>query len=499
MLTGLTAEARHPNAPASGGRKAFEMLRQSIGHPGLILTASAIGVLAYFVRMWPNLPEVAMKTGDSDAYFNLESFRPPLYGWILNGWQWLHGSLDGLPELQLCILMLTLFAFAAELGLLLRNALVAVAVVPLAMFHPGIWEAPGWMMTESVYVSLVFAGMAAQFHYARNPGVAPLMLAGLCFGLATILRSTGLLFLLLPVGAALFNGARPFASSLKEAGAALAVALCLIVGAMSWNASRHGHFEIGSWSGISLLTKALLLTEPDDARGFPPLEAVAHYAPEERALIAAQPDLAARLRAQVQVASTDLRWGVFVPEAEKTWPAWQDADWRGRGLLAQRVSEDLIRRHPLGAARLWFNDWLAMLVQPAYWPSSWSTMTPDPAAFLACRESDNCWALQRYDAPLPKLSVLLVASAVAPLAAIVLIVLRGVPTLRRRTSAITVLFVLTACAIHATLLATAAFEAGNVRYTVALHVLELPLLFWLAFAAADWMRSVTRVARSSAV
>ena len=33
--------------------------------------------------------------------------------------------------------------------------------------------------------------------------------------------------------------------------------------------------------------------------------------------------------------------------------------------------------------------------------------------------------------------------------------------------------------VHGTLLATAAAEAGHVRYTVALHALDLMLLLWL--------------------
>ncbi len=459
---------------------AFDVLR---ARESIVAAATAMS-LFYFFHMLSGMPGEAFTTGNSAAYLNLESFRPPLYGWFLNGWLWLHGSMAGLPSVQLLLLSLALCYFATELGLLLKSALVSLVAVPLAMLHPGVWESSRSMMTESLYLTAILAGMAAQFHFARRPDRRSLLLAGAWFGLAIIARSTGLVFVLLPLGTALLDRRRMMASNVTSAAATGLVIVALMVGAMTWHKVRDGHFEIGSWAGVSLLTKALLLTEPRDAAGFPPLEAVLSHAGNERALIAAQPDLAARLRAQVQATSSDLRWGVFIPAAERTWPAWREADWRARGQLAGRVSLALIRSHPLGALSLWFNDWLAMIVQPAHWPPGWSTMTPVPRSFVACGHDDNCWALQIEDVPWMNRIVLLGCSAAGPIAALIVIVLNAGPVLRRRSSAPTVLFFLTAILIHATLLLTSAFEAGHVRYTVAIQVLELPLLLWIFMAAA---------------
>jgi hypothetical protein len=106
---------------------------------------------------------------------------------------------------------------------------------------------------------------------------------------------------------------------------------------MSWTWLRYGHFELGSWSGVSLLGKALVLTEPADAAELPPpvgenLEVVR----ESRRLLAAQPDLAARLRAQVQI-SGDVRFAVFWKAADSGWPEWQAADDREKGNLAMGI------------------------------------------------------------------------------------------------------------------------------------------------------------------
>ena len=48
-----------------------------------------------------------------------------------------------------------------------------------------------------------------------------------------------------------------------------------------------------------------------------------------------------------------------------------------------------------------------------------------------------------------------------------------------------------ALVVHATLLGTSAFEAGHVRYTVALHVLDLMLLLWLLARLWDSRQRLT--------
>lgn len=464
----------------------------------MILIAGVLVTAYYVLHRLHRLPAEAMKTGDTDAYLNLESFRPPLYGGFLHGWQWLHGSLSGLPTVQFLLLLAALLLFAVELGLLLRSAIVSVATIPLVMAQAGIYDAPAWMMTESLYLALVMAGLAALFRHARRNGLAPLVAAGALFGLATITRSTGIVFLGLPILAALFDRRSPLRRCIRHAVVPLAPAALVMLCAMSWNQARHGHFEIGSWSGLSLLTKALLLTTPGDVEGLPPpIQAVEPYAARDRALIAAQPDLAARLRAQVQSTSSDLRWSVFIPDAEKTWPAWKQADWRRRGQMAGDVSKVLIRRHPLGALSLWANDWLSLVVQPAYWPASMSRMTPDRNAFIACGRDHSCWALERYDLPVANRIILLGVSVAGPVAALLVIILAGPSVLRRRADAMTVLFLAVALVLQATLLLTSAFEAGHVRYTVATHVLALPMLTWLAMLAwrrrPEWFPSRLRV------
>jgi hypothetical protein len=182
-----------------------------------------------------------------------------------------------------------------------------------------------------------------------------------------------------------------------------------------------------------------------------------------------------------------LRWGVFIPEAERTWPAWQSADWDQRGKLAGEVSRILIRNHPLGALWLWGQDWLTLILQPAYWPASITTMTTDTSDFIACGRDGGCWALQRYDIPMRSRLALFAASLAGPVVALLLIGLNARQVLCRRADSALVLFFLIAVVVHATLLMTSAFEAGGARYTVAIHMLEVPLLIWAAARFGRWI------------
>jgi len=60
----------------------------------LLVTAVLIG------RTSRKLPVEPLTTGDSYAYQYLFDYRPPFYGWFLNAWQAVTGSLDYLSLLH---------------------------------------------------------------------------------------------------------------------------------------------------------------------------------------------------------------------------------------------------------------------------------------------------------------------------------------------------------------------------------------------------------------
>ena len=182
-----------------------------------------------------------------------------------------------------------------------------------------------------------------------------------------------------------------------------------------------GHFEIGSWAGISLLTKALPLTTAS-GRGRDAAAAACRGAGRSDG---PAPDRGTA-RSRVATARAGAN-GIQRPAlgrlhprcAEKPGPRGSARIGARRGEMAGAVSWILIRRHPLGALSLWAHDWLSLVVQPAYWPAAMTKVSADQSAFYACREQSNCWALARYDLPLSGRIVLLGVSMAGAAAALV--------------------------------------------------------------------------------
>ena len=511
MSADQQASAEHPFEP-------LRLLRVCVRRPDAIVTSGLLTLLLLSPRILRHLPVNATTTGDSAAYLAGASFRPPLYGWFLNSWLWLHGDLTNLSIVQAVMLLAAVALFAVEFGLMTRNAVLAAAAGPLVLVHPDLIGAPDWMMTECLFIVTVLLGMAMMFRHARRGDGRSLIGPAILFGLAAITRNTGMPFLLLPIAAALLDRRWRLVAGLRYAALTGVAAALVMLSAMTWHAAHDGHFEIGTWGGISLLTKALPLVQPSDVEGLPPpIQAVLPYVERDRELIAAQPDIAARLRAHVQAVSGDLRWAVFAPEAEATWPAWQQADWRLRGQMAGEVSKTLIRRHPLGALGVWANDWLTLVLQPAYWPPAMTATIANQTDYIFCGKYQNCWGLSTYYIPTPRLLVLLAVSLIAPVVALALLVFRGAQVLIRQRDggpailtlgdhrvrirppdSQAILFWLTALVIHASL-AVAALEAGAPRYTIAIYALEVPLLIWIAVQLGHWVRERYHKARSLSI
>jgi hypothetical protein len=230
---------------------------------------------------------------------------------------------------------------------------------------------------------------------------------------------------------------------------------------------------------VALLGKGLLLLEAEDVPALPPPAAAAlPVAVESRQLIAAQPDLASRMRAQMQ-ASEDVRFAAFFPDAERSWPAWQSADWLHRAELGVPVARALMAGHAGSFLALWARDWAALVLYPNYWPA-WSTSDLPRSAFLACRTQDNCWSAARYDIPLYALIGMLVTSVAGVGGGILVLLTTARQVLRRRMTAATSLFWVIAAVLQASVLTSSASESGFSRYTVALHVLSGTLLLWFA-------------------
>jgi hypothetical protein len=456
----------------------------------LTVGACSLVMLALVARIAPRLPLEAALSGDSESYITQASFRPPLYGWVLAIYHWATGSYAYLPLLQFLLIALGLLVFSVNLGRLLKSIWVGPLAILLVVLHVYVHEALRQILSESLYLAAILAGLGLQFRYARRSARGDLVGAAICFASAAATRSTGVAFLLLPVLTAVLDGRHRFwTAASRSAQAALAGAAVLIM-AMAGNYAKHGHFEIGSWTGMAILGKGLLVLDSSGLPTLPPF--VAAIAPEAvrlRDLISAQPNIADRMRAQMQ-ASEDLRFALFAPAAEATWPEWQGADWRARGHLAMKVGQDIIRHHPLDFLKVGARDWGSLLLYPMHWPAWASSERADRLQFPACRLHDNCWALTRYDIPAPALVAMLTVSIGGAIGGAILLLTASIRALRRKATPTVILFWSMALVLHASLLASGAFESGLVRYTIALHALGVGLLVW--FLHLGWRRMRAR-------
>jgi hypothetical protein len=449
------------------------------------------------VWMAVKLPVDAILTGDSAGYLALAPYRPPVYGWALNAFRWISGDLHYLPVVQCILLASALLVFAIELGQMLQSKLASAAALILILKHQNTYDSPGWLMSEGLSTPLLLAGLGLMFRSVRHGGAASLIGATACFAFATGTRAAGAAFLLVPLLFALLDQRRSLAMAAIRAGQVTLMAGLVLVVVMGGNWVKNGYFDIGSWSGISLLGKGLLLVESSDVADLPPpIAAIAPVAEDLRKLIAAQPDLGAGLRAQAQ-AYQDLRFALFFPAAEESWPVWASADWRTRGDLALTLSKHLIERHPWKYVGLWAHDWMGLVLYPGYWPG-WATTKADGALFPFCRMTGNCWALMGYRIPGVILLSMLTVSLIGTAGSAGLLVFRGWRVLRRNAEPMTTLFWSLALVLQATLLMSSAFEVGAGRYTIGSHILGVALLLWFlsmlpkrfldGFVSGQWLR-----------
>jgi hypothetical protein len=404
--------------------------------------------------------------------------------WFLQAFRALGGGADyaRLPQLQTLLIALALLALAWQLALLLRAPWVAAIVVPVIWTHRGVWEAMRFVTSEGLFLPLLLAVLALAIAHARSGSGWSLAGAAFCCALAAITRSIGAILLLLPVLLVLLAwpiGLRPMLRRLAIV--VLAAALPLLAG-MAWHKAQHGFFGLGSYAGVSLLGKALLLLRPALANDAV-LAQVSPLAEQARAAVAAAPDYAASLRAQAQ-AYEELRWRAFYPAAAASWPAWRDADLGGESRLAGPVALRIIAAEPRGYVALALRDWSGLVLYPHFWPTAWQAENTPHPFFARCAEPRRCWVFERLQAPRWHGLVMLITSLGGLLATVVVLLRSGTRALRGRLTSAERLTLAVAVVTQATLAATALFEAGLWRYGVAPHVMHALLLAWAGTSAS---------------
>lgn len=478
----------------------------------LVFLAAWAASTAYVAAKLPALPTW---TNDSMGYLEIAAHRPPAYGWFLHalGRAGLVGpEHSGLPLVQTGLISAGLLAFGWQLARLLRAPWLCLAAL-LVWAHAATFEATRWLASEGLFLPLVLFGCAASIAYARRERTALLVAATACFGLSALTRTSGAVFLLLPVLLVALDGRLGPGAVLRRTAVAAGVSAVLLGGGMWSHLQRHGHFEIGSNAGISLLGKALLVLPPGP-HADPVSERMAPLAARAREAVDAAPGFLASLRAQAQayealrwpnlpkdaalgyvawirsqVASGDaLRSPHFFSVAAHFWPEFTADGNRGMNAVAGRFARATIADQPLAFLRLVARDWIALGLYPHFWPFGDGGSARLPP-FDACDgPSADCWALFRHTIPLPYALAMPAVSAAGLLATLVLFAGWGGRALRRALAPPERAMVSFALVAQASLAATALFEAGLWRYALPVHVVHIALAIWLAKRAAGVLR-----------
>lgn len=516
MADALRAQAGAPRAGAAARRAAPERLGR------LVLLAAWAASTALVAARLPASPTL---TNDSLGYLEIDAHRPPAYGWflhVLDRAGLIGPELVGLPLVQTGLISAGLLAFAWQLAGLLRAPWLCLLTL-LVWAHVGTFEATRWVASEGLFLPLVLLGSAAAIAYARRDTTARLVLASACFALAALTRTSGAAFLLLPVLLAALDGRLRFGAVLRRAAVAAGVSAALLAGGMWANQQRHGHFEIGSNAGISLLGKGLLVLSPGP-HADPVAERMAPLAAQAREAVDKAPGFIASLRAQAQ-AYEALRWPDLPPDVGSDYAAWLRSQveagealrwphffliaahfrpeftadgFRSMNAVSARFARAAIADQPLAYLRLAARDWAALNLYPHVWPFGNGASARLPP-FDACDVPPaDCWALFRLAIPLPYALSMLAVSAAGLLAALVLLVGWGGRALRRALAPPERAMVSFALVVHASLAATALFEAGLWRYALPAHVVHIALAIWLAQRTAVALRRGAPRARASA-
>lgn len=420
------------------------------------------------------LPRLPVLTEDSASYLALGPTRAPGYGWFLHAVQAVSGpELAYLPLVQSVLIALGLLAFGLALARLLRSGVAAAAVV-LAWAHTGVFEASRYAMSEGLFFPALLLGLACSLVYARRGGWGALFGATLAFGLALLTRTAGAVLLLVPLLLVLLDGRLGFGAVLRRWALVLGVAAALVLGGMVANKARNGVFEIGSNTGTSLLGKAMLLLHPEPGQDAL-LQRMLPLAAEARAAVAASPGYAASLRAQDQ-AYEELRWTTFFPAAGA---AMAKADTRESAQLAGQVAKAVIATDPSGYLRLVLRDWSGLVLYPHFWPVAASPAGSPHPFFAHCpADPQRCWTYFRLEVPRYYGVAMLGTSLLGMAVGLVLVVGWGGRALRRRLGPAERAMLAMALVTQVSLAATALFEAGLWRYTIATHAMNAALICW---------------------
>lgn len=456
-------------------------------HGPRALAAAGLVTFALLATSLPVQPEL---NPDTASYLLLQPSRPPAYGLLLNLLDRLGGSLGGLPQLQAAALLGGATALAIATARRLGSLLAGAAVMAAILLPSSLRYLTGVAMADALFAAAIMAMLAAALTLRPGRPLRGMVAVGAWAAAAIALRNAGLP---LAIAAALY--ALALARTTRHPALPL-VAAALLPTALALGASMAVHLAVngratpGSWSGVSLAGKGMMITRPGDEAWLPPplrpapaLAAAAHALPG---------GMSPGLRMRARLAQYDaIRFHYLWPNLPATDdPAAVEA-------LVGPAAWQAVRRHPLAYLRLAASDWLALWLLPG-------VITPaERAADEGFLRSRSLPLLDRQ--PLATAQMLLPAAerpavvwlrragaALAFVAGIAAVLVALGRTWRRRPLGLAGAVAFAALALNGSFVAIAAAEGGLGRYAAPLWPAQVLLcavsLAWVARAVRGRIR-----------
>jgi hypothetical protein len=313
------------------------------------------------------LPVWPWVLGDSSSYLEFSEIRPHGYPLLLAVFQHTTGSLKYLPQFRFGLYDASLAALAVAVALRVGSALAAFPAFLLGEQVPAL--AFDGVMSDAIFASLLAFGAASFFLYRHRGKIIWLGAASLFVGAAATCRTIGYVPLACLWAWALFAFMALAPSQrwgLGSRTALLAIvpaALALSIAAGS-NLYRHGDFRIGTWGGVSLLGKGLVLASPLPAADpMSRFNSLAEATSKARATLDEIEDPVLSMLVTRQYYEY-LRWFIawkMLPDLDNEWRA-------GDGVEMEKTARDLalayVRQDPAGYLRLSLADYGALWLVP---------------------------------------------------------------------------------------------------------------------------------------
>jgi len=361
-------------APAPSGASR-DGASDPVRRPVVSLQIAVLAAIAGIAFLWlgSGLPRTPWLGSDSDSYLQSSPVRPHGYPLFLVAYRSLFDDLAHLPSVQLGLYVGAVFFLSAAIGWRTQSFLFGVTTLAAVLAGTDTTNVP-YLLSDTVYAAATTAAVACFVSYAGSRRAYLVLLAGAALGLAITFRSIGLVLLPALFVAVLVQdsgppqrfGRRWFGAS-RVAMLALAtfpIAL-LYCGAASSQLLHNGRFVLGSWGGMDVLGKIPLLS-----RQVPASTEVSRLNDVVEAMRPAR-DKLGNLSPLVEALAARqyydyLRWYVILPDLERRWPAWRDADSYGQGQLAGKVAMAYVAEDPFGFLRLTALDLAGLWTMPRW-------------------------------------------------------------------------------------------------------------------------------------